>query len=126
MQTIQRKNIKDIAPYDGPYKIPGIRFRAVREALGVTAWGMNVLELDADCQGYPEHNHKEDRQEELYLVLEGQLTLKTQEGEQELTQGDMVRVPPDVTRTFITGKSGAALLAIGGTPGQAYEVKPGM
>lgn len=33
MQTIQRKNIKDIAPYDGPYKIPGIRFRAVREAL---------------------------------------------------------------------------------------------
>ena len=51
--TVVAKNIKDIAPYAGPNAIPGIRFRAARQVLGVTAWGMNVLELDAHCTGHP-------------------------------------------------------------------------
>ena len=126
MSSITHKNMEEVAPYDGPYKIPGIRFRAVREALGVSAWGMNVLELDPNCQGYPEHDHAADQQEEVYFVLEGEITLKTAEGEKSLSRGDMVRVPHDVTRTFHTGERGATLLAIGGTPGKAYEVKPGM
>jgi mannose-6-phosphate isomerase-like protein (cupin superfamily) len=118
--TVVAKNIKDIAPYAGPNAIPGIRFRAARQALGVTAWGMNVLELDAHCTGHPEHDHTADGQEEVYFVLEGKVTLRVGDKERALGTGDMVRVAPDVRRKLVTGDCGAVVLAIGGTPGKAF------
>jgi mannose-6-phosphate isomerase-like protein (cupin superfamily) len=118
--SIVVKSIKDIAHYAGPNAIAGIRFRPARSALGVTAWGMNVLELDAHCDGYPEHDHTHDGQEEVYVVLEGRVTLRAAGEERVLVTGDMVRVPPDVKRKFVTGDGGAVLLALGATPGKAY------
>lgn len=117
------KRIEDIQPYQGPHAIPGIRFRALREALGVTAWGMNVLELDPGCEGYPEHDHVHDGQEEVYLVLDGSLVLCALDTETVLTRGDVVRVPPGVKRKLVTRASGATLLAIGATPGKAFEAR---
>jgi hypothetical protein len=38
-----------------------------------------------------------------------------------LKRGDMVRVAPEVTRKFVTRESSATLLALGATPGKAYE-----
>jgi uncharacterized cupin superfamily protein len=118
--TVILKNVKDIAPYAGPHTIPGIRFRPVRQALGVTAWGMNLLELDAHCTGYPEHDHNSDGQEEVYFVLEGKVTLRIGDTEKALATGDMVRVAPDVRRKLVTGDSAAVILAIGATPGKAF------
>lgn len=120
------KNIEDIAPYAGEHTIPGIRFRAAREAMGVSAWGMNVLELDPGCEGYPEHDHAHDQQEELYVVLSGSLVLQCEGTERVLKVGDMVRVPPEVTRKFVTRGEGARILALGGTPGKAYGPDPRM
>lgn len=116
-------SIADVAPYQGKNALPGIRFRAVRQALGVTAWGMNVLELDPGCETYPEHDHVQqmkDGQEEVYLVLEGSVVLRAEGTERTLRRGDLVRVPPEVTRKFVTRGEGATLLALGGTPGKAY------
>jgi uncharacterized cupin superfamily protein len=118
--TIVVRNIKEIAPYAGPHAIPGIRFRGVRQALGVTAWGMNVLELDAHCEGHPEHEHTADGQEEVYFILEGKVTLRAGDKEHVLATGDMVRVAPDVRRKLVTGDCGAVVLAIGATPGKAF------
>lgn len=121
MDEITVTKIEDVKPYQGPHAIPGIRFRPVRQALGVTAWGMNVLELDPHCEGYPQHDHTTDGQEEVYLVLEGSIVLRVGDAERELVRGDMVRVPPNVTRKFVTRDAAATLLAIGATPGAVFE-----
>jgi uncharacterized cupin superfamily protein len=124
--NITQHNAKSIPFYDGEHAIPGIRFRAARQALGVSAWGMNVLDIDAHCSGYPEHDHKNDQQEEVYVVLEGSVVLIADGVESVLQRGDMVRVAPDVTRKLVTRNEGVALLAIGGTPGKAYAPDPRM
>jgi uncharacterized cupin superfamily protein len=122
--SIITQNVRDLAPYQGDHAIPGIRFRAARQALGISAWGMNVLELDPGCDGYPEHDHRHDGQEELYVVLEGSLVLVAEGTERTLVRGDLARVPPDVRRKLVTRSEGATVLALGGTPGQAYAVDP--
>jgi uncharacterized cupin superfamily protein len=120
MNDVTIKSLADIPAYEGPNAIPGIRFRSVRPALGITAWGMNALELDPHCEGYPEHDHTHDGQEELYLVLRGSIVLQESGREHTLRAGDVVRVPPSVRRKFVTRDEGATLLALGGTPGKAY------
>lgn len=122
MPDITVKNVTDIAAYTGPNEIPGIRFRPARAALGVSAWGMNVIEIDPHTTGYPEHDHQHDGQEEVYVVLEGQAVLHAGGETRTVVAGDFVRVPPAVVRSFVTEASGVRLLAIGATPGQAYEV----
>jgi uncharacterized cupin superfamily protein len=121
MNNILATSITDIEPYSGEHAIPGIRFRPAREALTVTAWGMNIIEFDPGCEGYPQHDHTSDGQEEVYFVLDGALVLQTDGGERSLSRGDIVRVPPALKRKFITRDSGATLLVVGNTPGKAYE-----
>ncbi|MFT4626449.1 MAG: mannose-6-phosphate isomerase-like protein (cupin superfamily) [Myxococcota bacterium] len=117
----------EIPHYDGPHSIPGIRFRPARSTLGVSAWGMNVLEIDAGCTGYLEHAHAHahDDQAEVYVVLRGAAVLHADGAIYPVTAGAMVRVPPAVKRTFTT-ESGVVLLALGATPGVAYSPSPGM
>lgn len=120
MNDIMVKKIEDIQAYQGPGAIDGVRFRSAREAMGVSAWGMNVIELDPNCENYPEHDHAADGQEEVYVVLEGALTLEAGGASHELAAGAMARVPADARRKLVTGDSGAVVLALGGTPGRAY------
>lgn len=121
--TINIASISDIEAYRGPNEIEGIRFRPARVALGVSAWGMNVIELDPNCTGYPEHDHAEDGQEEVYLVLEGEAELHVGEERHTLGRGQMVRLPADVRRKWVTRNHSVALLALGGTPGRAYPTE---
>lgn len=121
MSDVEVRRIEDIEPYGGPGRIEGIRFRAAAAALGVTAWGMNVLELAPGCTGYPEHDHAKDGQEEAYLLLEGSASLNAGGKDYALEQGVLVRVAPGVKRKWTPGAGGATLLALGGVPGQAYE-----
>ncbi len=125
MNDIQVRSIEEIEPYDGPHAIPGIRFRPARQALGVTSWGMNVLELDPHCEGYPEHDHHRDGHEEVYVVLSGEVTLRAADAEVTLSAGDLVRVGPQTRRKFVTTQKAATLLALGGTPGKAYAPSMG-
>lgn len=96
-------------------------FRYAAKDLGVTAWGMNVLDLPPGWEEYPEHDHVEDGKEEVYLVLEGSATLHAGEETWTLEKGAMARVGPEEKRRFVPGESGVTMLALGGTPGQAYE-----
>ena len=121
MSDVTIKRADEIAYYQGPNAISGIRFRGAGRELGVTAWGMNVIDIDAGCTAYPEHNHEKDGQEEVYVVLSGSATLRADAEEHLLEAGTLVRVGPHQKRKFIPGPSGVRLLALGATPGKAYE-----
>ena len=96
-------------------------FRRARDDLGVTSFGINVLDLPPGYENYPDHDHSESGQEEVYMVLEGDATLRTGDEEQHIEPGTLVRVGPDQKRKWIPGDSGVRLLALGGKPGAAYE-----
>jgi len=106
--------------FTGPNAIPGIKFRSAGRELGVTAWGMNVIEIDPHVAQYPEHDHTKDGQEEVYVVLRGSATLKAGGQATPLSPGTLVRVGPSEKRHFTAGPDGVTLLAIGATPGKAY------
>lgn len=118
---IRPLSFDEVPAYTGPGELPGVRFRPVRRALGVTAWGMNVIELDPGNEAYPLHDHLADGQEEVYVVLSGAAVLRTGETERLVRAGEAVRVPPEVPRKWITREEGVRLLALGATPGRAFE-----
>jgi len=121
MADLKAKQIEGIPFYQGPNAIPGIRFHSAGRELGVTAWGMNVLEIEAGCAGYPEHDHKKDGQEEVYVVLKGSGTMEAGGEHLEIAVGTLVRVGPSTRRKILPGPQGITVLAIGATPGQAYK-----
>jgi uncharacterized cupin superfamily protein len=89
------------------------RFQTLRRELGVTSFGLNLLVLQPGARG---RIHRHERQEEVYLVLEGTLTLALEDGEREFETGELVRVAPDVRRQLVNRRRvRLALLALGGS-----------
>src|SRR4051812_33951389 len=103
MGEVTIKRVEELGYYQGEHAIPGIKFRYAGKDLGVSAWGMNVIEIEASCTRYPEHDHLQDGQEEVYVVLQGSAILHAGGKEQKLEPGAMVRVPPEVKRKFVPG-----------------------
>ncbi len=101
--------------------------RRARAALGVTAWGMQVMTLPANGESYT-HSHgaasPERGQEEVYVPLAGSAELVAGEERFELRPGAMVRIGPEVSRKLVAGAEGFRFLALGGVPGQAYSPLP--
>ena len=123
MNEVSIKKIAEMPIYEGEYAIPGIQFRYAAKSLGVTAWGMNVLELAPNVEGCPEHDHKADGQEEVYVVLRGGgAILIDGSARMPLEEGTLVRVGPTTKRKLLPDARGMTVLAIGGTPGQPYKV----
>jgi len=102
--------------------IYGGGMRRVRAGLGVTSFGMQVIELPPNTDVYPEHDHAHDEQEEVYTVLSGQVTLRVGGDELSLEPGLFVRVGAHERRKFVTGDEGVRILALGATPGHTYEI----
>jgi uncharacterized cupin superfamily protein len=98
-------------------------FRKARAELGVTAFGIQVLELPPGLTQLPQHDHTHDGQEEVYLLLDGAAEMQIEGETLALDRETMVRVPADTRRKIVTGESPARILVIGATPGSAYEVK---
>jgi mannose-6-phosphate isomerase-like protein (cupin superfamily) len=91
----------------------GERFQSLRRDLGVSSFGMNAIVLQPGERG---RIHAHEHQEEVYLVLEGELTLVV-EGEERLLGPDhLVRVGPPVRRQLVNaGGQRVVLLALGGS-----------
>jgi mannose-6-phosphate isomerase-like protein (cupin superfamily) len=88
------------------------RFQALRRELGVTSFGLNAITLLPKQRG---RIHRHERQEEVYLVLEGELTLIVEGEEQVLGAGTLVRVGPETRRQLVNaGTEPLRLLALGG------------
>ena len=98
---------------------PEQRFARLRAPLGVESFGINVLTFEA---GQRNRIHRHTRQEEVYVVLEGTLTLLVEREPFEYVVGDVVRVAPDVRRQLVNrGPSRLRLLALGGIAGREHE-----
>lgn len=88
------------------------RFVPLRRALGVTSFGLNQMLLRPGQRG---RIHRHERQEEVYVVLSGRLTVEIEGEPQDLAAGDLMRVAPGVRRRVLNlGPEVVNVLAIGG------------
>jgi mannose-6-phosphate isomerase-like protein (cupin superfamily) len=91
----------------------GERFLPLRRRLGVTSFGLNQLVMEPGQRG---RIHRHARQEEVYVVLEGTLTLLVEGDELALERGELARVAPEVRRQLVNrGPGRVVVLALGGS-----------
>jgi mannose-6-phosphate isomerase-like protein (cupin superfamily) len=88
------------------------RFVMLRRQLGVTSFGINQMALRP---GQRSRIHRHQHQEEVYLVLEGTLSIAIEDEESDLSEGELIRVAPNVRRQLINrGPGRLVLVALGG------------
>lgn len=96
-------------------------FRRLRAGLGIRAFGVQIVTLPPHCDLYPDHNHADIGQEELYVVTSGRATMRVGEGVIPLEPGTYVRVGPAEQRMVTTGEETVEMLVVGAARGVAYE-----
>jgi mannose-6-phosphate isomerase-like protein (cupin superfamily) len=90
-------------------------FRKIRQALGVTAFGVNALVLPPGTEWF-EHYH--DRQDELYVVHRGRAGFEVEGERFELGPGGLVHVESTTPRRFWNaGTEELVLVIVGGEDG---------
>ena len=99
-------------------------FKRARAELGVTSFGLSVIDLPPNNDLYPEHDHADDGQEEVYFAVAGSGEIEIEGERHPLTTDVMVRVGPGVTRKVVTRESPMRMLVLGGKPGGLYEPGP--
>jgi mannose-6-phosphate isomerase-like protein (cupin superfamily) len=97
-------------------------FIKARAELGVTAFGFQVIQLPPSFNDYPEHDHADSGQEEVFLTLGGSGWMDIEGERVELDGETLVRVGPETKRKVHSGPDGLRMLAIGGCPGQPYAI----
>jgi mannose-6-phosphate isomerase-like protein (cupin superfamily) len=118
MADYTAKRISDMeAAYGGGF----VRARA---ELGVTAFGFQVIQLPPNYADYPEHDHSESGQEEVFATLRGSGWMEIEGERVDLDGETLVRVGPTARRKVYAGPEGLRLLAIGGAPGEVYKIVP--
>jgi mannose-6-phosphate isomerase-like protein (cupin superfamily) len=97
-------------------------FKRARAELGLTSFGVQVMDLPPHAKGYPEHDHTHDGQEELFAVLRGSGEIELDGERHPLDPETLVSVQAAVRRRVFPGPDGIRLLIAGGVPGKAYEI----
>ena len=119
MPDFTTKRIDDM---EGLY---GGAMRKVRAELGLSSFGVQTVDLPADFDQYPWHDHSDDGQEELYVAVRGEATLELEDADPvPLIPGEnLVRVGAATRRRVVTGSQPVRLLVVGGVPGSVYSAK---
>jgi hypothetical protein len=99
-------------------------FVKARAELGVTAFGMQVIRLPPNFSDYPEHDHAESGQEEVFLPIGGSGWIDIDGERVDLDGETFVRVGPAAKRKIYSGAEGLRVLALGGAPGEVYKIVP--
>lgn len=99
-------------------------FVKARAELGASAFGMQIVQMPPDYSDYPDHDHAESGQEEVFATLAGSGWMEVDGERVEMDPETMVRVAAHVKRKVYAGPNGIRMLVIGGTPGKAYEIIP--
>jgi tetratricopeptide (TPR) repeat protein len=95
--------------------------RPIRHHFGITSFGVNAWTgREAGDRIINEHDEA-DENEELYLVHRGRARFELDGEQVDAPAGTLVFARPGVKRTAFAEEPGTTLIALGGTPGQAYE-----
>lgn len=97
--------------------------KRARAELGVTSFGMQIIDLPPNADRYPEHDHGHDGQEEVYVAMRGAGEIEIGGERHPLDVDTVVRVAPEAPRKVYSGAEGLRMVVIGGVPGSAYEVR---
>jgi mannose-6-phosphate isomerase-like protein (cupin superfamily) len=90
-------------------------FRKVRQALGITAFGANVLVIRPGEVGRP---HYHDEQDELYFVHRGRAVFDFPDERIEVGPGGLIHVEAETPRRVTNpGPDQLVMLAVGGKEG---------
>ena len=98
-------------------------FKRARAELDVTAFGLQILDLPPNIDAYPEHDHGEDGQEEVYIVLRGGGDVEIDGERIPLDPETAVSIKAGTRRKLWPGPDGMRVVAIGGKPGAVYQRK---
>jgi mannose-6-phosphate isomerase-like protein (cupin superfamily) len=106
-------------------------FRRAGAQLGVTSFGMSIIDMPPETTAYPGHDHSSEGpgnppadqlgQEEVYIALRGSAEVEVEGRRYPLDADHIVRVGPTAWRKLLPGPDGVRLLAISGVPGRAYD-----
>ena len=110
--------LKRIDEMEGIY---GGAFKRARAELGVGSFGMQIIDMPPNVDQYPEHDHSEDGQEEVYVVLRGEADVEVDGERVHIDPDTVLRVSAGTKRKIVTGDQPVRILALGGVPGQAYQ-----
>jgi tetratricopeptide (TPR) repeat protein len=96
-------------------------WRPVRHHFGITSFGANTWTgHQAGDRIINEHDEEGDN-EELYFVHRGRARFELDGETVDAPEGTFVFAKPGVKRTAFAEEAETTVLALGGTPGQAYE-----
>lgn len=96
-------------------------WRLARKALGTSAFGFNLVEI-APGGEIPEHDEAQSGQVELYIVLEGEATMRLEGEDHPAPAGTFVSLEPEAKRTILNRSDApVTALLIGVQPGGGYE-----
>jgi mannose-6-phosphate isomerase-like protein (cupin superfamily) len=111
--------VKRIDEMDGAF---GGAFKRARAELGVSSFGMAIVDLPPSFERYPTHDHSFDGHEEVFLALRGSGEVVIDRSERVPLDADhVVRIAPGTDRKVLSGPEGLRLLALGARPGAVYE-----
>jgi mannose-6-phosphate isomerase-like protein (cupin superfamily) len=131
MPDITHARIDDLQPVEF---LDGFTFRRAGQELGVTPFGMSIIDMPAGTTAYPAHDHHSTGpgnppahqlgQEEVYIALRGSADIEVDGQRHPVDADHIIRVGPTARRKILPGPDGVRLLALSGVPGQAYD--PGL
>ncbi len=96
-------------------------WKLARKALGTSAFGFNLVEIAPGGQ-IPEHDEAQSGQVELYIVLEGEATMRLEGEDHPAPAGTFVSLEPAAKRAILNRSDApVSALLIGVHPGGDYE-----
>jgi hypothetical protein len=96
-------------------------FKRARAELGVESFGLQVIDMPPSYPDYPEHDHAEDRQEEVFMAIRGGGEIEIEGERFPLDPEHMVRVASGTKRKVWPGEEGIRMVIVGGVPGGIYD-----
>jgi len=96
-------------------------FKRARAELGVESFGLQVIDLPPDFENYPEHDHANDGQEEVFMAIKGGGEIEIDGQRFPLDPDHMARVASGTKRKIWPGAEGMRMVIVGGVPGAVYE-----
>jgi quercetin dioxygenase-like cupin family protein len=116
--------IKSIDQFEEMEGSGGATWRLARKTLGAESFGFNVVDIEAGGE-IPAHDHTGDKQEEVFVILDGQGTIVADGEDHAAPAGTFCRFAPEVNRTIRNeSDSNVRALLIGVPVDSGYQGMP--